>query len=144
MKLHADSHVDHVPAEVVAYIVERFANRDGFLIETIDLPPHLPEVRCDLHGPEVGDLPIPDDDWFMAHRGGRQWPSKMTGRKPRMTRVVTFVAGPYQDESCVLFTVHGGPKAPREVNDPSLVGDDAIDESAEFWSTHALSYTEDS
>jgi hypothetical protein len=42
MKLHPDSHVDHgLSAAQVDYLLERFAGRSTFFVETIDLPDAL-------------------------------------------------------------------------------------------------------
>lgn len=139
MKLHAESHVDHVPSEVSEHVLVRFADRDGFFVETVELPANMPEVYCALYGPACGDPAVPEDDAVYAKRWPREWTSRVIGRPLRRTRKLTVVAGPYKGEPCVLFTVYGGPKAPRELNDPSLKNQTEIEESAEFWSQHALS-----
>jgi hypothetical protein len=139
MKIISSSHLDHgLHESVVAHIAERFAARDSFFIETFELPAELPSARSGLHGPLVGDAPISECDVWYELRGARSGPSRLCARPLRVTRLVTVVAGPHEDEPCVLYTAYGGPQAPREPWDRSLTPDQAV-ESEEFWSTHALS-----
>ena len=139
MKIIAASHLDHgLPVDVAAYIAERFADRDAFFIETIELPAELPSAKSALHGPCVGDAPVSDLEVWHEIRGNRQGPTRFCARPPRVTRLVTVVAGPHGSEPCVLYTAYGGPEAPREPWDPSLAPQQ-IEESREFWATHALS-----
>jgi hypothetical protein len=142
------SHLDHAltPA-VVAYITARFAGRDAFFIETITLPythngEALPEVPCGLHGPLMGDAPIPESECTYQVRGERPGPSRMTARPVRTVRTLTVIAGPHEGEPCVLYTAFGGPSAPREPFDAALQGPDASEAKAAsvaFWGEHALS-----
>lgn len=100
MKLHADSHVDHdlAPA-LVAYLLERFADRDVFFIETLELPPEFGRVPCDLMGPLVGDEPIPESEVTYRVRGTRAWKSRMIEvAYPRTSRLVTVIAGPHEEK----------------------------------------------
>ena len=146
MKLHAKSHVDHglSPAQI-DYLLERFKDRAEFFIETIDLPPELGKVRCDLFGPLVGDEPIPESEVFYARRGTREWSSRlMEVAYPRTTSKVTVIAGPLDEReldcgdqvhACVLYTAYGGPNAPQEPGDPKCKDPAA---SRDFWAKHAI------
>lgn len=139
MKIAADSHLDHglSPAHV-AWLVERFADRQAFFIESVELPAQLSSLTCGLHGPATGGEPVPESECHRAVRGERKGPSRLCKREPKPTRVVTVIAGPDGDEPCVLYTAYGGPQAPREPWDESL--DDAgRAESEAFWAEHALS-----
>jgi hypothetical protein len=139
MQRHRDSHLDHnLTADQIEHLISRFADRSGFFIETVELPAHLGTAPCALRGPLVGDPPIPDAICYRARRGDRPGDSRMTsklGSKP--TRLVTVIAGPHDDQPCVLYTAYAGPQAPREPFDPGL--DDAgRAESEAFWAQHAL------
>jgi hypothetical protein len=59
----------------------------------------------------------------------------------RRTSLLTVVAVE-QVAQWVLATVYGGPEAPREFEDPNLVGNAAIEASAGFWAHHALATEE--
>jgi hypothetical protein len=140
MQITADSHLDHgLTGAQIAHIRERFAERDGFFIETFDLPETLGTVPCGLHGPLMGDDPVDDSEVTFEVRNGRPCESRLCDREPRLVPTVTVIAGPHGDESCVLYTVFGGPLAPREAGDPTIPTDEERAESVAFWATHALS-----
>lgn len=97
---HADSHVDHDLTEVqLRHLLERFADRGGFFIETIELPLDLGTLPCGLFGPSMDDSPIGEDEVSYARRGARAWPSRLVDRPARQTRQVTVIAGPHE-ETC--------------------------------------------
>lgn len=131
---HKDSHLDHglTPAQV-EYIFERFAKRDGFFVETFELPERLGTVPCNLYGPTMGDAPVLAA--YRVRRGNRLTATPTITAPVRQTRKVTVVAGPHDGEPCVLFTAYGGPAAPQEPDDPS---NKRSNEAAKFWSEHAL------
>lgn len=136
MKRHADSHVDHglTPAQVT-HILERFADRDAFFIETFELPPELGTVPCSLWGPLMGDAPVIEAHVRLEPRGTRAWTSRIVEYPPRNTRTVTVIAGPHDGAPCILFTAFGGPLAPQEPGDPGCKDPAA---STAFWAEHAL------
>lgn len=138
MKIVADSHLDHGLTEAqVAHIADRFADRDAFFIESFELPEGLGLCPSGLYGPAAGDAPVDESAVHYATRGDRPGESRMVDRAPRLQRTVTVIAGPHGDESCVLYTAHGGPVAPREPFDAGL--DDAGKaELTAFWAQHAL------
>lgn len=165
--LHAESHLDHGLTDGQRHhLLERFRDREGFFIETFELPPELGEVPCALYGPIMGDPPVPDSDVAIVRRGDRKWLSrtlvpsvaKALGA-PRMVRTVTVIAGPHDGQPCVLYTAFGGPLSPKEVGELELEWQklveeiprttevvakmDAVraklrDESQPFWKDHAL------
>lgn len=139
MQITSDSHVDHdLSPDHLDWLLQRFQDRDGFFIETVELPAHLSPVACGLHGPEMGDAPVPDAEVRMVVRGNRKGPSRLCSRPPRMTRQLTVIAGPHDGLPCVMYTAFGGPVAPKEPWDPSL--DDAGRAASEaFWAQHCLS-----
>jgi hypothetical protein len=144
---HAESHLDHNLTEAqVAFILERFADKRAFFIETIELPDALGTVPCGLHGPLVGGTPIVEADVTYAKRGTREWTSRLIDRAPQAVRTVTVIAGPHEEKcwhcdgsggigewkaripcgtcdhgkvkhACILYTCYGGPCAPQEPGD---------------------------
>jgi hypothetical protein len=110
MKRHPESHLDHGLTEAqIAYIFERFATRDSFFIETIELPPELGSVPCGLYGPIMGDEPIAESEVSYGVRGSRAWKSRIVQRLGvRTTRLVTVIAGPHE-EPCPMIPIFSGP-----------------------------------
>ena len=134
------SHLDHdLTAAHVAWLTSHFADRTGFFLETVELPAELPPLSCALHGPLVGDPPVPESEVTYRRRGDRPGPSRLCTRPSRPTRLLTVIAGPEGDDPCVLYTAHGGPAAPREPFDPGLEAGEVLEASAAFWAAHALS-----
>lgn len=128
------SHLDHgLSFGQSEWVLKQCGGRDGFFIEQLELPPDLGTVPCALVGPTVGDHPVPEHRVVYQTRGDRAWSSRMVRRALRPTRTVTVIAGPHGDNPCVLYTMFGGPLAPREVGDPEAGAD-----SAQFWAEHAL------
>ena len=136
MQLHKESHVDHGLSQAqLKYILERFADREAFFIETIELPDTLGTVPSAIYGPIVGDAPVVESEVRYARRGSRKWTSRLCTRPVRQSRLVTVIAGPHDDKPCVLYTAFGGPCAPQEPGDP---GCKDVIASEKFWSEHAL------
>jgi len=137
-KIVEASHLDHgLSAEQIDFLKQTFADREGFFLETIELPEELGTVPCGLYGPAMGDEPVPEAEVHYAKRGAREYDSRMTKAPFRPTRKVTVIAGPHEDESCVLYTAFGGPAAPKEPADTEE-GSDERARSEDFWSKHAL------
>lgn len=139
MILLKDSHTDHVSKEIVDYVLGLFKAKQSFFIETIELPDGLGLVECGLYGPAAGDLAVWEMHVWHAKRPGRSWMSRLINKPPRQTKVLTVVAGPYGGHPCVLYTVYGGPVAPRELDDPSLTNIAEYEAAKAFWAEHALS-----
>jgi hypothetical protein len=144
MKRHGESHLDHGMSEPqIAFLLAHVADRAAFFIESVELPPELGTVPCGLHGPATGGEPVPDTEVEYVKRGTRAWPSRVCARAPVQSRFVTVIAGPHDDpdgthHDCILYTMYGGPLAPREPGDTSL-DDKGRAESEAFWKDHALS-----
>lgn len=153
---HQDSHLDHDLSEVqIRHLLDHFADRTTFFLETFELPNELGTLPCGLWGPTMGDPPIPESAVLYAPRGTRSWPSRLVDRPARSTRLITVIAGPHEEpcpiclanqehlepcpgklrHPCVLYTAFGGPPAPQEPGDPGCK--DPMT-SAAFWSVHAL------
>jgi hypothetical protein len=133
---HQDSHVDHGLSEPqIRYLLDRFADRTAFFLETIELPEDLGTAPCGLYGPLMGDPAVGDDEVENAVRGTRAWTSRLVDRPTRPTRKVTVIAGPHDGHACVLYTAFGGPATPQEPGDPGCKDPVA---SAAFWREHAL------
>ncbi len=133
---HRDSHVDHDLTEAqLRHLLDRFADRGAFFLETVELPEDLGTVPCGLWGPVMGDPPIGEEQVSYQRRGNRAWASRLVERPTRPTRLVTVIAGPHDGAPCVLYTAFGGPPAPQENGDPGCKDPAA---SAAFWREHAL------
>lgn len=165
MRQHKDSHLDHaLTGAQIDYIFDRFADRDGFFIETFTLPADLGTVPCGLYGPIVGDPPIAEAEVTHAPRGSRAWSSRLIDLPARPQHEVTVIAGPHEEScwhcdgsgsigdwkaripcgtcdhgkvkhACILYTAFGGPAAPQEPGDPGCKDPEA---STTFWRQHAL------
>lgn len=162
IKIHKDSHVDHgIPRGVVYKVLAAFSDRTEFFIETVALPEtieilhsldywqnpggvsHEEKVKpvpCGLH------LDVPESEVYYAERGDRKYTSRLCRRPPGMVREVTVVAGPHPEDpsaGMILFTMYGGPQAPREPGSFTLEGEvlegEALEESKAFWKSAALS-----
>jgi len=148
MNITEKSHLDHgLTRAQVEYIANRFRDRRAFFTEEINLEEAgLGTVPCALHGPIMGDKPIGEDDVVYLKREGREGTTRLIDREPRMVTTVTVIAGldgradAVGNAPCILYTAFGGPKAPKEPDDPDMTLDE-IAESKQFWSTHALSKT---
>lgn len=142
LKIHENSHRDHNLTDAhVDFILSAFADKTGFFIATVRLPEHLPDLMTGLHGPVMGDAPVPESEVEYIVRGNRAGASRMTNRPPRPTRWVTVIGGQHGDEPCVLYTAYGshdGPLAPREPWDTSIPEAERA-ASRDFWAVHALS-----
>ena len=133
---HAISHVDHgLTEDQLNFLLDRFADRKAFFIETIELPENLGTAPCGLYGPIMGDEPINEAEVVHEHRGNRAWTSRLVNRPTRPTRKVTVIAGPHEGHDCILWTAFGGPLALQEPGDPGCKDPAA---SATFWRDHAL------
>jgi hypothetical protein len=133
---HQDSHVDHgLSDDQIRYLLDRFADRKTFFLETLELPGALGTVSCALWGPAMGDPAIAEEEVGYALRGTRRWTSRLVERLARPTRLVTVIAGPHEGHPCVLYTAYGGPPAPQEPGDPGCKDPET---SEAFWREHAL------
>lgn len=143
IKLHHQSHRDHVPRAVIDHVLASVRVPHGAhvaYVVTIKLPQRVGSfVHCGLYGPAMGDPPVPESEVYYAARPGRAWPSRLVRRPLRRTHLLTVVAVEQVVGQWVLATVYGGPEAPREFEDPNLTGNAEIEASAGFWSHHALS-----
>ncbi len=94
---HQDSHVDHGLTEAqLEYLLDRFADRHEFFIETFTLPRELGTVPCGLYGPLMGDSAIREDEVTYARRGERAWDSRVVDLPSRQQHEVTVIAGPHE------------------------------------------------
>lgn len=135
----ADSHLDHgLTGPQIAHLLLTFEERDGFFIETLELPAALGALPCALRGPAMGEPPVGSDAPVVyERRGGRAYDSRLVDWERTTTRLVTVIAGPHEGHPCVLYTAYGGPLAPKEPGDPTLKPEER-EASEAFWSEHAL------
>jgi hypothetical protein len=141
MIITSDSHLDHnLTVGQLEYLKKYFQDRDGFFIETVELP--YGTVPCGLIGPATEQGVVEEGSVFYAIRPPRKWASRVLdpakGWTSLMTTKVTVIAGPAGAHACVLYTAYGGPAAPREPGDPSISSWEELQNSREFWSKHAL------
>lgn len=96
---HRDSHIDHGLSEAqLRYLLDRFADRESFFIETLTLTRELGTVPCGLYGPIMGDSVIREDEVTYAPRGSRAWPSRLIDLPARQQHEVTVIAGPHEEK----------------------------------------------
>lgn len=138
LTIHEESHLDHgLKQEQIDWLLDRFKDKNEFFIETVTLPEELGNVPCGLYGPAMGDTPIHASEVDYKIRGDRTYPSRIIEAPLRLVRNVTVIAGPHEDEPCIIYTAFGGPLAPKEPGDPRLEDHERA-ESEKFWSEHAL------
>lgn len=109
-------------------------------IMTLQMPEYVPALPMGLVGPLVGDPPVPEDVvHYHCRGGGRATRSRMIWGLPRRTSLITAIFVPDREMPNELFlvTAWGGPKAPREIDDPSMPECER-EEAVRFWMEHAL------
>jgi hypothetical protein len=144
------SHLDHhLTMGHLRFILATLGDRSGFFAETVKFPRvDLAALPCALRGPAVGLDPVPDTHVELRARPGRAYPSRLLlpwrdrPAQPEYPRDVlvdrlTVIAGPDGDLPCVLYTAFGGPLAPKEPGDPTLLEAER-EASVAFWAVHAL------
>jgi hypothetical protein len=93
----------------------------------------------------LGDVGIAQES-YMGKRGERETLSRLVNRPSRPSRDVTII-GIVADKTkegvalehpqMIVFTMFGGPCAPKEPGDPSLKPEE-VEASLAFWAEHAL------
>lgn len=79
-----------------------------------------------------------EDDVRDECRPGRVYPSRIVyGKTPEDTSLLTVGLCTDDDGLCTVFTAFAGPKAPKELTDPTLKEGERAEAEA-FWKTHAL------
>lgn len=141
LKIHAASHLDHglTPAHM-DFILKEFRGSTEFFIKTVVLPIELASLRSGIYGPIVGDSPVLEAEVTYKIRGTRRCASRIVQKSMRLSRQLTVVGGPHEDEPCILYTAYGGPAAPREPGDPGIASWEELVKAREFWVQHALSH----
>jgi hypothetical protein len=142
MKITMDSHVDHLTPDCIAWLIKVYENQESenVVVDTLELPPELPALLCDLHGPATKEAPVSETEAYYAKRGNRSGDSRLCKRAPVETRTITVVFGPHEGNT-ILYTAYPGPVAPREPWDTSLSETEVVASRA-FWAEHALSVRE--
>lgn len=123
MILHKDSHLDHgLTEDQRKFLLDRFADRKAFFIETFTLPRELGTLSCGLYGPTMGDKTIGEDEVEYAPRGTRAWNSRLMRDLPaRQQHEVTVVAGPHE-ETCEVCGGTGMRTDPAPLGSGSTLG----------------------
>lgn len=137
LKISKDSHVDHGLTEVqIEFLLDLFADKDGFFVQEVTMPSELGSVPCALYGPIMGDEPVSQDEVYYKTRPSREGLTRFVDRPVRYVNVVTIIAGPHNEDTCVLYTAFGGPLAPKEPW--NTASDEEEAKSLAFWNDHAL------
>lgn len=140
MYISHKSHLDHnLTFGVLQLILEKFGEREGFAIETLQLPEGV-TLPSGLYGPTAGDPAVPEEVVTRASRNGRPTLSRMVDRPMRPVTTAVVIMGPDSKGQTVLYTCYGGVPAPCEPDDPSLAKATEAErqESKDFWAVHAL------
>jgi len=139
LELHAESHLDHgISPAILELVLGKFAEKNEFFVATVTLPGIAGKVPCALHGPVTGEVLVAEAEVDYVVRQGRRNASRVCGRDPVQVDTVTIIAGPHDGKACIVFTIFGGPLAPKELGDPSMKPEELL-ESQKFWAEHALS-----
>lgn len=139
LELHAESHLDHgISPAIIEFVLGKFAEKNEFFIETLTLPAIFGRVPCNLHGPATGEPVVAEAEADYMVRPGRKNASRVCGRDPVLVNSITVIAGPHDGKACIVFTIFGGPLAPKELGDPSMKPEELL-ASQKFWAEHALS-----
>lgn len=142
-----ESHLDHgVSERHIAWAIGwvgigiklgRYAPGEVHVV-TMDLEsPELPGLWTALRG-ESCELDVCESEVTYQVRLPRKYASRTVQQRMCWTRQMTVVFGPHGSAPFALYTAYGGPAAPREPGDPSIANMAELEESREFWSTHAL------
>ena len=148
---HATSH--KLTSELVDFVDENIEIRDGFHLDVIKLPTAGSfNLVNGLYGPTQGDEPVSRDEVTMEirrfYRGSElvnrdgTTPIVNLPERPATYVVVIWAVGFDWCKTPSLITMygHGSEKpSPMEPWDANLQTDDAKEESANFWATHAIS-----
>ena len=138
MRITKDSHLDHgLSKEVIKFIKRKFGKKKKFFIDTVKLPEGM-SVPCGLYGPIVDDTPVMEHMVTYERRGEREYPSRLINLPPRQTNIITVIAGPHENEKCILYTAFGGPLTPKEPGDSTIKSKAERKGSEKFWAEHAL------
>jgi len=136
--VHADHGITPHHMASIQFAIET-EDPSGFFIMVIPIDGACPlGLKCALRGPSVGDDPI--EDAYMAVRGDRKGPSRMTSLPPLEATDMVAI-GTKVGEEVTLFTAYGTvgkAVAPREPWDSSMNEEERMISIA-FWAIHALS-----
>lgn len=127
---------------------EEIASKDDgeFILIVLPLPDHLPDLKCALYGPSVGDEPgsIPLEKTYRQVRGNRMGASSMVSLPARPARKMVVVGV----KGGMCFTAYGtraDSPSPietceaREKYWEGAITKEEYDESFSFWRSHWLS-----
>jgi len=107
----------------------------GFFIIQVDIPRELGTVKNALYGPAAGDAPVPESVVSYRPRGDRPWSDRVVDWPARQVGYVQTI-GKREGDDFELWTIFGGPNAPRNPGDPA---NEDPEGSRKWWSQHALS-----
>ena len=130
-------HADHGITEAqTGYIQSELAEQDQhFFIRQITIPMELGTVPCALYGPSMGDRDVPDSEVTLECRGDRPWADKLLVGWPMRPVNYVQVIGIREGDDFTIFTIYGGPLAPRNPEDPTNKNPEL---AQQWWDVHAL------
>jgi len=131
---HADHGINKDQLDFIKGVLNTEAP-EGFFIKQVTLPPELGTVPNALYGPESGDAPVSESHVHYVDRAGRGWLDRMIDRPPRPVSYVQVI-GVRAGDDFTIYTIYGGPLAPRNPADPTNPDPEG---SKQWWSQHALS-----
>ena len=135
-------HNDH---EIEGPVLEWVQNHPSFKgLETgsfvkvvLELPDDLPDVKCALYGPSVGDQPTSEDQVRYQERSDRPGKSRLIDKPTRPARRVGVI-GLVGIKAFTMYGTNAEEVSPREPNDPTIPAEE-LEMCKKFWSEHALS-----
>ena len=137
--LHADHGLTPEQRSFIEAAAAAAAPASGLFFLALELPPALGTVPCGIHGPSMGDAPVPAAEVTWERRSPDRGLSRMCGRAPRPVRTVQVIGAWQGSEALTIYTAYGGPSvSPREITDKNLPPE-AAEEALQFWAAHALS-----
>ena len=136
-------HADHgITGDQINHIQEALVKNteNGFFMTEIIIPEELGTVPCSLYGPLMDDGDVPRAAVKMIKRSeDRPADPLLVGFKTRPVDYVQVIGiRDMKADSFQLFTIYGGPAAPRNPLDESIETDKERLEAQEFWASHAL------
>ena len=146
---HADHGINEVQMKYIQETLEfSMVEEDGFFIKEVHLDgcdhdngvytPENTQVPCALYGPAMGDEPVPGYCIEWKKRSEDRPADRMLPFFPHRWVGYVQAIGIKDGDDWKLFTVYGGPLAPRNPEDPTIPTEEEREEARKFWSEHAL------
>ena len=134
-------HDDHTMTDAqrnygTAKLLSELSPTRTFAAITFTLPAELGTLPNALYGPDSGDEPVKEDQVQYAFRVNRPWKDRLVDLPLRDSRLMTVIGAVVAEDTVKVFTMHGGPLASHNPEDPSCPD---VAAAKLWWSQHALS-----